>query len=130
MLHLHEIQIFLQHTPSHLQDIVLELRNIIASVVPQAVEVIRWGGLSYFHEGRGGLVSAGICQIGIHRDHVRLAFIHGTFLSEPRGLFEGTQKYKRYIRLTSYESAPWDYLRQLIDEAAQLDPRSLQASNS
>jgi hypothetical protein len=130
MLHLHEIEIFLQHTPSHLQDIVLELRNIIALVVPQAVEVIRWGGLSYFHEGRGGLISAGICQIGIHRDHVRLAFIHGTFLSEPRGLFEGTQKYKRYIRLTSYEAAPWDYLRQLIDEAAQLDPRSLQASNS
>jgi hypothetical protein len=130
MLHLHEIEIFLQHTPSHLQDIVLELRNIIALVVPQAVEVIRWGGLSYFHEGRGGLISAGICQIGIHRDHVRLAFIHGTFLSEPRGLFEGTQKYKRYIRLTSYEAAPWDYLRRLIDEAAQLDPRSLQASNS
>lgn len=130
MLHLHEIEIFLQRTPSHLQDIVLELRNIIASVVPQAVEVIRWGGLSYFHEGRGGLVSAGICQIGIHRDHVRLAFIHGTFLSEPRGLFEGTQKYKRYIRLTSYESAPWDYLRQLIDESSRFDSRSLQVSNS
>lgn len=130
MLHLHEIEIFLQRTPSHLQDIVLELRNIIASVVPQAVEVIRWGGLSYFHEGRGGLVSAGICQIGIHRDHVRLAFIHGTFLSEPRGLFEGTQKYKRYIKLTSYEAAPWDYLRQLIDESSRFDSRSLQVSNS
>jgi hypothetical protein len=129
MLHLHEIEIFLQRTPSHLQDIVLELRNIIASVVPQAVEVIRWGGLSYFHEGRGGPVSAGICQIGIHRDHVRLAFIHGTFLSEPRGLFEGAQKYKRYIRLTSYETAPWDYLRQLIDESSRFDPRSLHVSN-
>jgi hypothetical protein len=126
MLHLHEIEIFLQRTPSHLQDIVLELRNIIASVAPQAVEVIRWGGLSYFHEGRGGLVSAGICQIGIHRDHVRLAFIHGTFLHEPRGLFEGTQKYKRYIRLKFYEDAPWDYLKQLIEEASQFDPRSLQ----
>jgi hypothetical protein len=130
MLHLHEVEVFLQGVPAHLQDIVIELRNIIVSVVPQTVEVIRWGGLSYFHEGRGGPVSAGICQIGIHKDHIRLAFIHGVFLSEPRRLFEGTQKYKRYIRLNSYEAAPWEYLRQLIQEASQFDPRSIQASSS
>jgi hypothetical protein len=46
MLSLHEIETFLQHTPLHFQDIVLELRNLIASVAPDAVEVIRWGGLS------------------------------------------------------------------------------------
>ena len=126
MLSLREIEIFLQHTPRPLQDIVLELRNILASVAPEAVEVIRWGGLSYFHEGRGGIVSAGICQIGIHKDHIRLAFIHGAFLSEQRSLFEGTQKYKRYIRLKSYDDVPWDYLKQLIGEASRLDPRSLQ----
>jgi len=113
--------------PVNLQDIVLELRNVIVSVAPDAVEVIRWGGLSYFHEGRGGVVSAGICQIGIHKDHIRLAFIHGAFLPEPRKLFEGTQKYKRYIRLTSYDEAPWDYLEQLIGAASQFDPRTLQA---
>jgi len=39
----------------------------------------------------------------------------------------GTQKYKRYFRLKSYDDAPWDYLKQLIEEAAQFDPRSLQA---
>ena len=127
MLPIHEIEPFLQHMPVNLQDIVLELRNVIVSVAPDAVEVIRWGGLSYFHEGRGGVVSAGICQIGIHKDHIRLAFIHGAFLPEPRKLFEGTQKYKRYIRLTSYDEAPWDYLEQLIGAASQFDPRTLQA---
>jgi hypothetical protein len=126
MLPIHEITTFLQHSPAPLQDIVLELRNIIASTAPDAVEVIRWGGLSYFHEGRGGVVSAGICQIGIHRDHIRLAFIHGAFLSEPRKLFEGTQKYKRYIRIESYDDAPWDYLEQLINAASRFDPRTLQ----
>ena len=127
MLSLHEIELFLRRTPRDLQDIVLELRDIIASVAPDAVEVIRWGGLSYFHEGRGGVVSAGICQVEIHKDHIRLAFIHGTFLSEPRQLFEGTQKYKRYVRLSSYADAPWDYLKLLIGEASQLDPRSFPA---
>ena len=125
MLSLHEVETFLQRTPGPLQDIVFELRSLIASVAPDAVEVIRWGGLSYFHAGRGGLVSAGICQIGMHRDHVRLEFIHGAFLPEPRGLFEGTQKYKRYIRLKSYEDAPWDYLQQLIAAASRFNPRTL-----
>ena len=127
MLPIHEITTFLQHSPAPLQDIVLELRNIIASTAPDAVEAIRWGGLSYFHEGRGGIVSAGICQIGIHRDHIRLAFIHGVFLPEPRKLFEGTQKYKRYIRIETYDDAPWDYLEQLIGAASRFDPRTLQA---
>lgn len=129
MLTLHEIEIFLQHTPEHLQDIVLELRNLIAYVTPNAVEAIRWGGLSYFHEGRGGIVSAGICQIGIHEDHIRLAFIHGAFLADPRHLLEGTQKVKRYIRLSSFDNAPWEYLRQLIEQSSQFDPRSLEIKN-
>lgn len=127
MLPIHEITTFLQHSPAPMQDIVLELRNIIASTAPDAVEAIRWGGLSYFHEGRGGIVSAGICQIGIHKNHIRLAFIHGAFLPEPRKLFEGTQKYKRYIRIETYDDAPWDYLEQLIGAASQFDPRTLQA---
>jgi hypothetical protein len=125
MLPLHEIETFLQPTSPSLQEIVLELRNLIAEVAPDAVEVVRWGGLSYFHEGCGGIVSAGICQIGIHNDHIRLAFIHGAFLPDPRRLFEGTQKYKRFVRIKSYEDAPWDDLKELIISASQFDPRSL-----
>ena len=126
MLSVHEIDTFLQHTPAPLQDIVWELRNIIALVASDAVEVIRWGGLSYFHEGRGGIVSAGICQIGILADHVQLAFIHGIYLSDPRHMLEGPQKVKRFIRIRSYEDAPWDYLKQMIEESSRFDPRSHQ----
>ncbi len=124
MLSLREIELFLQRTPPQLQDIVWELRNLITSIAPDAVEVIRWGSLFYFHAGGRGIVSAGICQIEIHKDYICLAFIHGVFLPEPRNLFEGNRKYKRYLRLTSYEDVPWDYLKQLIEEAAQFGPRS------
>ena len=127
MLPIHEIETFLQRIPADLQDIVLELRNIVASVAPDAVEVVRWGGLSYFHEGRGGIVSAGICQIGIHNDYIRLDFIHGIFLSDPKDLLAGTQKVKRYVKIRSYDDAPWDDLKQLIEESSRFDPRSLQA---
>jgi hypothetical protein len=99
-----------------LQDIVFELRNIIAEVAPDAVEVIRWGGLSYFHEGRGGVVSASICQVAIFDDHIGLGFIHGAYLSDPHHLLEGTQKAKRHAWIWSYDEAPWDDLKKMIEE--------------
>jgi hypothetical protein len=125
MLQLRQIETFLQNTPLYLQEIVLELRNIIACVALDATEVVRWGGLSYFHEGAGGIVSAGICQIGIHTDHIRLAFIHGAFIADPHHLLEGTQKYKRFVRIESYEAIPWENLKELIISAARFDPRSI-----
>jgi hypothetical protein len=125
MLPIHHIEKFLKFTHQPLQEIVFELRNIIAAVAPDAAEVIRWGGLSYFHEGRGGIVSAGICQIGIEKDHVRLAFVHGSFLQDPQNLLRGTGKAKRYIEIDSYETAPWEYFKELIKASAQFDPRSL-----
>jgi len=128
MLPFHQVETFLQHAPAHLQDIVLELRNIIISIAPDAVEVVRWGGLSYFHEGRGGIVSAGICQIGIHEDHIRLAFIHGAFLPDPHHLLHGTQKAKRYVRIETYEDAPWEYLKEMVASASKFDPRSTKVS--
>ena len=126
MLPIHEVEFFLKFTPAPLQDIVLELRNIIAEVASDAVEVIRWKDLSYFHEGRGGVVSAGICQIGVHEGYIRLDFIHGVFLSDPKKLLEGNQKVKRFVRIKSYDDAPWEDLKQLIEESSRFDPRSLQ----
>ena len=127
MLPIHEIEAFLQRIPTDLQDIVLELRNIIASVAPEAVEVVRWGGLSYFHEGRGGIVSAGICQIGLHDGYIRLDFIHGIYLTDPKHLLTGNQKVKRYLKIKSFDEAPWDDLKQLIEESSRFDPRTLPA---
>ena len=74
------------------------------------------GGLSYFHEGRGGVVSASICQVAIFEDHIGLSFIHGAYLSDPHHLLEGTQKAKRYAWIWTYDGAPWDELKQLIEE--------------
>jgi len=71
-----DIEHYLAHLPTELQDIVLELRSIIASIAPTATETIHRKGFTYYYAERGGLVSAGICQINLQRDHIRLAFIH------------------------------------------------------
>ncbi len=125
MLSIHQIETFLERVPAPLQDIVWELRNMIAAVEPDAIEVIGRGGLSYSHTGPGGSPGLSICQIEIHENDIRLAFIRGAFFSEPRHLFEGKEKYKRFIKIFSYKDAPWEYLKGLIIEAAKFDPYSM-----
>ena len=119
------IEKFLEYTPEQFKEIVLELRNIVARVAPSATEVILWKGISYFDENRGGPVSAGICQVSVQQDHVRLAFIHGAFLPDPQGMLEGERKAKRFLRIRSYEDAPWDYITELITCSYHFDPYTL-----
>lgn len=119
------IEKHLQQVPPELRDIVLEIRNIVASVAPDATESPHSRGFSYYYKERGGPVSAGICQIGIFRDHVRLGFIHGAFLPDPDGLLVGEPKYKKHVRIYHYDDAPWEYLRALIKASSRFDPYTL-----
>jgi hypothetical protein len=123
---LREIERFLERKPEALKDLVFELRNLIAEIAPYATEKILWGGLSYYDAARGGAVKGGICQIEIHADHVRLSFVHGAFLSDPQQLLQGERLYKRYVRLESYESAPWEALGELVSASARFNPLSIQ----
>jgi hypothetical protein len=106
-------------------DIIFELRNLISSVAPNATEEIQGKCLIYYDRQRGGHVSGGICQINFSEDHIRLAFIHGAFLPDPNGLLQGGPKYKKYVRIDSYEDAPWDYLKDLINASNHFDPYTL-----
>jgi hypothetical protein len=108
-----------------LRDIVFELRDMIAAIAPTATETLHRKGFTYYFAERGGPVSAGICQINLERDHIRLAFIHGSFLPDPNGLLKGDQLYKRYVKITSFDQAPWDDLQDLITASAHFDPRSI-----
>ncbi|HBG73837.1 MAG: hypothetical protein A2X25_00995 [Chloroflexi bacterium GWB2_49_20] len=125
MLPTRSIQKLLETAPPELQEIVLELHNLVAAVAPAATEKIHSKGFSYYFEKRGGPVSAGLCYIDIHRDHVRLGFIHGAFLPDPLGLLIGEPKYKKHILIYSYESADWDYYKKLIAASAAFDPYTL-----
>ena len=116
------IEKYLEYVNPDLRDIVLEIRNIVASVAPDATESQHSRGFSYYHKERGGPVSAGICQIILFRDHVRLAFIHGAFIPDPEGMLVGNQKAKRHMRIYHYHDAPWEYIRGLIEAHAHFDP--------
>jgi len=127
MLPIHQIDNLLKFCSQDHKDIVYELRNLVAEIAPTATEVVHSRGLTYFHAARGGPVSAGICQIGLYSDHIRLSFNLGVFLKDPNRLLEGkdTRLAKRYIRIDSYDQAPWDALKGLMIESSQFDPYSL-----
>jgi len=111
--------------PEH-QDIVIELRSLIAQVAPTVTEKTQGCGFTYYFAERGGTVSAGLCQIFLLPDHVRLAFIHGAFLPDPKHLLEGKTYPKRYVQLTRYDHVPWDDLRDLIEASSRFDPYTQQ----
>jgi len=122
MLSIHEVDTVLQRVEPRLRDIVFELRNLVAEAEPQANEIIHWFGLSYCQPGYTQPVSRGICQIWLQPDHIQVAFLQGAFLPDPQHLLTGDRIAKRFLRIYSYEEAPWDDLKALIDAAARYDP--------
>ena len=117
-----EVEGFLVFARPEIRDIALELRNLVAAACPNATEKILWGGLSYHNSAKGGPVKGAICQIEIERNQVRISFIHGVRLSDPDSWLIGNQMSKRHLAIDSYEHAPWDAIRWLIEEADELDP--------
>jgi hypothetical protein len=116
----------LQYLKPEFRDIILELRELIRSIAPDATEELKRSGISYYFGDRGGPVSAGICQIEFKSDHIRLAFIHGAFLPDPHQLLCGDRIAKRFLKITSFDSTPWEKLRDLIDVSSRYDPYSMQ----
>jgi hypothetical protein len=112
-----------------LRDIACELRSIVVSIAPTATERMHRKGFSYYFAERGGPVSAGICQINLHGDHIRLAFNHGAFLPDPKGLLHGDRLAKRYLKIISFDQAPWGDVQDLITASAHFDPRSITSSD-
>ncbi len=127
MLSLHEFEQHFSYLDPALLEIVIELRNIVAELAPQATERILRSGLSYHDAARGGPVSGCICGMLFERDAVRLTFNLGAFLPDPARLLQADQGRlaKRFVLLRSYDAAPWDDLRALMAAAIQLDPHQL-----
>ena len=118
----HAVERFLQFKPDELRQIALEIRNIVAEIAPDARERIVASSLTYHDPSRGGPVKAGICGISLHEDHVRLHFIHGAFLKDPLELLEGDRLAKRFMRLDSYQAAPWEEIKALIQRSEAFRP--------
>jgi hypothetical protein len=117
-----ELDSLLAGLPSECRNIVLTLREVVAQIIPDADERVLWGGLSYHRPWIGGPVKGAICQVVAKRGEIRLDFIHGVRLSDPRKLLQGNRLSKRYVPIRSVAEAKRPEIADLIREASDLDP--------
>jgi len=81
------------------REIAVCLRDLIVSIYPEVVEV-PWPKQRIIGYGVGPKkMSEHFCYIGAHSKHVNLGFYYGADLPDPEGLFEGTGKKLRHIKL-------------------------------
>ncbi len=113
---------FLDELTPECKQIVMALREIIATVIPAAEESVLWSGLSYHRPWIGGRVKGAVCQISVKRGVVQLDFIHGRRLSDPGQLLQGTRLSKRFVPVQSPTEARSPGIAELIRKAAELDP--------
>jgi hypothetical protein len=55
--------------------------------------------------------------IGVQKSHVNLGFYHGTVLSDPSGLLEGSGKKLRHVKIHSLKAACTRALKELLRQA-------------
>jgi hypothetical protein len=115
----------LNHMPEDIMDIVMEIRDIVERLCPEAIERLDRDGIVYYDANRGGPVKAGICQILFKQDYISLEFIHGAFLPDPAHLLRGNNLYKKQILLGAFNDVPWDEVTALITASVLFDPASL-----
>ena len=118
----HELRTFLGALAPEVRELVESLRQVIRRAVPEAEESLLWGGLSYHRPEVGGRVKGAVCQIVVKRGRVRLDFIHGIRLADPRRVLQGKLVSKRYVPIETAADAARPEVAALIREAADLDP--------
>jgi hypothetical protein len=100
---------------------VVALREVVRRTAPDAEESLLWGGLSYHRPWIGGRVKGAVCQISVVCGEVRLEFIHGVRLDDPRKLLRGDRLSKRYVPIRSVAEAWRPEIVELIEEALALE---------
>lgn len=118
-----ELKVFLDGLLVEVRELVVALRNVIRRTIPEAEESILWDGLSYHRPEIGGRVKGAVCQINAKRGQVRLDFIHGIHLADPRGLLQGDRKSKRFVPINTIADANRPEVVRLIREAALVPTR-------
>lgn len=115
-----EVQTFLASYTPQVQAIALELRELVFSAAPNAVEQID-GPARLLGYGFAPTYKDTICVIMPLKSAVNLGFPRGTELPDPAGLLAGSGKRARHAKLTDVKDVAAPALRALLEASvAQL----------
>ena len=106
---------FFAKQPPQLREILVALREMIESTVPDAEASIKWGMPFFTLDG------VMMCAIGGHKSHVNLVLSGppGTY-EDPDGRLTGEAKTGRHLKLTSLAELPRAAVQQWLRAAAAM----------
>jgi hypothetical protein len=100
-----------------MRPIARRLREIIAEIDPEAVEVVRLGDGAATYGLGPKKMSEGYAYIMPYKQWVNLGFYMGATLPDPAAIMEGTGKKLRHVKVRSVEDAGRPAIRALIEAA-------------
>lgn len=112
-----EVDTYLATIEPRAREIAESLRDLIREAAPEATEGMKWGSPSYSRNGN-------ICYIAPERsDYVKLGFYNATALSDPDGLFEGTGKKMRHLKIHTTADIQSGHIEAWVREAVQVNAK-------
>jgi hypothetical protein len=93
-----------------------ELRAIILGVFPEVTEAIRWNNLSFMY-GKHDLAFIYTFKTV---PYINFGFFRAVELDDPKGLFEGTGKGMRHIKIQTSKDIPVAQVKKWVKASIQL----------
>jgi len=121
-----ELEDFLSTQPVDAQALTLDLRDLVLSMAPEAIEQIDTSAnlLGY---GYAQTYKHLICVIILYKDYVNLGFPCGVDLPDPNRLLQGTGKKARHVKVKSKEQITSLNLRALVQASIDATPHPEEA---
>jgi hypothetical protein len=117
-----ELLEFLYRYDSAIQSLALGLRQVIHEEMSPCHEYIfeMRSKIVLLYGATERVIADGICNIGVFRKHVTLAFVRGTDLEDPGGVLQGTGTAMRHIRLTKLSDLDRPEIRRYLHKARKI----------
>jgi len=97
-------------------ELVQRLREIVLFANPDVEERMMYGGIMFSLEDDFG-------GVFVSRGHVSFEFGEGFKLDDPRGLLEGSGKYRRHLKMTSPDDVENKNVESFVTQALQIRER-------
>lgn len=108
-------EFFAGYSPT-VQRIALHVRQLILSILPDAVEQVDTGNQLVAYYSAGAAMKDRVFYISAHKAHANIG-LFGVGLPDLEGLMEGTGKRLRHVKLRRIEDVDRPALRALLEEA-------------
>ena len=108
---LDEVTDYIDEAPEPQKHILLKLRDLIFTVVPNSTEQFKWNQPTYATE-------KDYCYLKYTKNHVNLGFTDRGKLNDPNSLLEGTGKKMCHIKVNAIEDVNQAELTPMIKQAS------------